>query len=46
MKFSLLAILAFFSRCRYKLVGSMEIRDHCEDLGIDGRILLQWIFKK
>jgi hypothetical protein len=25
---------------------NVKVRDHCEDLDIDGRILLQWIFKK
>ena len=27
------------------LVGKPEIRDHLQDLGIDGRILLKFIFK-
>jgi hypothetical protein len=26
--------------------GDMRVRDTLEDLGIDGRIILQWIFKK
>ena len=28
------------------LVGKPEIKDHLEDLGIGGRIILKWIFKK
>jgi hypothetical protein len=28
------------------LVGDLRERDHLEDLGIDGRIILTWIFKK
>jgi len=27
------------------LVGNMRERDHLEDLSIDGRILLRWIFR-
>jgi hypothetical protein len=27
-------------------VGSLSDRDHMEDIGIDGRIILKWIFKK
>ena len=26
--------------------GNMRERDHLEDLGVDGRIILKWIFKK
>ena len=28
------------------LVGKPERRDHLEDPGIDGRIILRWIFRK
>jgi hypothetical protein len=28
------------------LVGKPEGRNHLEDLGVDGRILLRWIFRK
>jgi hypothetical protein len=28
------------------LVGKPEGRDHTEDLGVDGRIILEWILKK
>jgi hypothetical protein len=27
-------------------VGNLSQRDHLEDLGIDGRIILRWIFMK
>lgn len=26
--------------------GSLSERDHLEDLGVDGKIFLKWIFKK
>jgi len=26
--------------------GNMRERDHLEDSGVDGRILLRWIFRK
>ena len=26
--------------------GDLRKRDHLEDLGIDGRIILKWIFRK
>jgi hypothetical protein len=28
------------------LVGNLMERDHFEDLGVNGRIILKWIFKK
>jgi hypothetical protein len=28
-----------------ELVGRPEVRNHVEDPGIDGRIILKWIFK-
>jgi hypothetical protein len=30
----------------WDLVGSPEGKSHLEDIGIDGRIILKWIFKK
>jgi hypothetical protein len=34
-------------RCVYRfLVGKPEERDHWGDPGVDGRIMLGWIFKK
>jgi hypothetical protein len=28
------------------LVGNLRERDHLEDPGLDGRIILRWIFRK
>jgi hypothetical protein len=28
------------------LVGKLRERDHLEDLGVDGRIILRWMFRK
>jgi len=28
------------------LVGILRERDHLEDLGVDGSIILRWIFRK
>jgi len=28
------------------LVGKPKVREHLEDPGVDGRIILRWIFKK
>ena len=34
-------------RAAYRvLVGNLRKRDHLEDLGLHGRIILKWIFKK
>ena len=34
-------------RCVYRvLVGKPEGRNHLEDPGIDGRIILRWLFRK
>jgi len=27
-------------------LGNLRERDHLEDLGVDGRIILRWIFRK
>jgi hypothetical protein len=29
-----------------QLVGRSERKDHLEDLGLDGRVILKWSFKK
>jgi len=31
---------------KFVLVGKLRERDHLEDLAIDGRIIINWIFKK
>jgi hypothetical protein len=43
---SILTTLSFFKReKRTKFwLGSLKRRDHSEDLGVDGRIILKWIF--
>jgi hypothetical protein len=28
------------------LVGNLSERDHLQDSGLDGRLILKWIFKK
>jgi hypothetical protein len=28
------------------LVGSLKGRDHSEDIGVDGKIILEWILEK
>jgi len=28
------------------LAGNLRVRDHFEDQGVDGRIILRWIFRK
>jgi hypothetical protein len=33
-------------RCIEVLVRKLEGRDHLEDPGVDGRIILRWIFRK
>ena len=32
--------------CLQSLVGKAEGRNHLKDLGVDGRIILIWIFEK
>jgi len=34
-------------RCEFRFfVGKPEEKDHLEDKGVDGRIILRWIFRK
>jgi hypothetical protein len=33
-------------RCKRFWWGNLRQRDHLEDLGVDGRIILRWIFRK
>jgi len=33
-------------RCMQVLVGKLRERDHLGDPGVDGRIILRWIFRK
>jgi hypothetical protein len=33
-------------RCMRVLVGRSEGKNHLNDFGVDGRIILKWIFKK
>jgi hypothetical protein len=33
-------------KCIQILVGKSEVGDHSEDLGVDGRIILEWILWK
>jgi hypothetical protein len=28
------------------LVGDLRLRDHSQDVGVDGRVILEWIFRK
>jgi hypothetical protein len=28
------------------LVGKLEVRDHLGDPGVDGRIIIRWVFRK
>jgi len=35
------------ARSAYKIsVGRLKARDHSEDLGVDGRIIMEWILGK
>jgi hypothetical protein len=33
-------------KCVWDLVGKPDAKDHLEDLGIDGRTILQWVLRK
>jgi hypothetical protein len=30
----------------YRVLGNVREREHLKDLGVDGRIILRWIFRK